>query len=482
MTLPGQTLSIRDPGLGIVLPTVRTPLWLGTSSIGTDFELKSFARKTDAVDNLGQGPLPEAVCRALDIAGGPQFAMKLTSSAAGTIGAVSPTRVGVSTGTVTTAGTPYDAYEVQVQIRKSSTGVTVGTGTFRYSLDDGDTWSEDIAIPTSMSFVIPSTNVTITFVVGAGPLAFEAGDQHDFDCVAPYFGTTQLASAVTALLASPTKAWRFMVLTGRPATASAGATLFGALATHLASFATAHRYLRALTDFGIDTVANTQTALAGVSDRRISVAYGTLKLPSSKPFAGWGMPRFPVAVSAGVRAAASLISTDLGRVASGPITGAKTTSASHDEEVQQSLNDHRIITVRTQTGLEGLYFTKGWIKAPVGSDYQKWQYGAIMDEACRVTYERQQRFVNMGLRTNADGTIHERDAARLETEVMTALDQLLLKPLNAEGTKGHVSAVSYKIDRTNNLQSTAQLLSEVAVRPLGYAEFISTQLGMALEV
>jgi len=66
--------------------------------------------------------------------------------------------------------------------------------------------------------------------------------------------------------------------------------------------------------------------------------------------------------------------------------------------------------------------------------------------------------------------------------VREALNEQLLRPTNAEGVSGHVSALNYTIDRTNNVATTETLLSDVAIRPLGYAKFINTTLGYSLAV
>ena len=479
MPIPSQTITILDPGLGLVEPSSTTPLILGCSSSGTVDALYSFSTKSAAVTTLGEGPLVEAVCTALDVAGSPVLAMPLTVNAAGAAGAVTPTRVAASTGTITVGGNSNDSYEVQVKIAASSTGVTVGTGVFQYSLDDGRTFSEPINIPAGMTYTMPKTGLTLTFVVGGGPLAFEKGDLHEFDCSAPYYNTAGLASAVTALLANSTE-WAFLVLTGTPASAADGATMFGALQTHMASFESQFRFVRAIMDAGDDTTANVITAFGGVSDDRICVAYGNCDMSSSKAFAGFGTPKRSVVNIIGARAAKALVSTDLARVASGALEGV--IAVSHDEFLNEVLDVHRISTLRSWLGRAGFYITNARLKSNPGSDFIYWQYGRVMDLACKTTYLVQQNFISMGLRTTGTGTIDELDAARLETRGRDALNAALTAPSNAEGTRGHVSAVSYQIDRTNNVQVSQTVNSDVAVRPLGYSKFITTQIGFSVTV
>jgi hypothetical protein len=484
MAIPQQTLTVNDPGLGLVEAALTKPLLMGVSdlsgatspaTVNTKITLNS---KTAAVNQLGQGPLTEAVCHVLDVAGGPVDAISMTSGTASSIGAVTPVRVSTSTGTVTTGGTALDKYEVIVEILTTGS-VAAADFEFRYSLDDGNNYSEAVAVPAGATFTIPETGVTITFVDGAGPIFHEDGDTHSFDTVAPYYSAANVATAVTALLAA-TLDWAFIILVGTPANAAGGATIFAAMETHMATFATNYHWTRCIMDGGTDTAANVVTAMNAVDDNRVNVTFGTADTASGKPFAGYGQPALEITINRGARHADDLISTDAARVASGSVQGV--IRISHDEYVTETVDIARLSSMRTWPGRSGFYFTNSRLKSAVGSDFRWFQHGRIMDQACATTYQTQQMFVAVGVRTNADGTIDERDAQRFETRVTSALRSVLTEPDNAEGTRGHVSDLSYTIDRTNNLATTEILQSEVSIRPLAYPKDITTQIGFDLSV
>jgi hypothetical protein len=477
MPIPGQSLTVRDPGLGLVPESVSTPLVLGCSSAGTVNTLYVFSNKQDAIDTLGEGPLVECVCHMLDMGGGPVAAMRLTGSTTSSAGAVTPVRTSTSTGTITVAGaTPFDAYRVRIAI--VATGAA-GVARFKYSLDGGYSYSEELTVPSGGTYAIPRTNLTLTFVPGAGPIIHEAGDTHSFDCVAPLYSTANLATAFTALLAA-TNEFSFIVLTGEHATGSAAATMFAAFDTHLTSMAAQFRYVRGIMDAGTDTTANVITALAAVADQRICVCYGDADMTSSKAFAGWGTPRLPSLVSIAGRAHASLISTDLARTADGPLTGV--VAITHDEFRTEVLDQHKISTLRTWQGVPGFFITNARLKSPAGSDFVYWQHGRCMDVACDTTVKAQFPFISGSVRTNANGTIDARDAVKREETVKNALRARLISPNNAEGTPGHVSDFGYKIDRSNDVLRTFEMRSKVAIRPLGYTKRLVTEIGFAANV
>ena len=477
MAIPGQTLTINDPGLGLVEAANTKPLFAGCASAGTVDTKYTFSNKNDVIDTLGQGPLPEAICHCLDVAGGPVDGMRLTGGTAASCGAVAASASG--TGTITVAAqVPNDAYEVIVEIL--TTGSIAGTlFEFRYSLDDGTTYSEAIIAPSGGTYLLPNTAVTMTFVDGAGPTWFVDGDTHSFDCVAPLYTTANLATGVTALLAA-TLDWAFLALVGEHASGADGATMFGVLETHMSTFANAFHYARAIMSAGDDTTGNIITAMDAVDDNRVSVTYGTADTASGKPFAGWASPAMPLVNNMAARAAASLPSTDLARVASGSLTGV--TAISHDEFRTEVLDSHRLTTARAWQGRSGFYITNGRLKSAAGSDFRYWQHGRIMDIASATAYQVQQLFVGIAVRVNSDGTIDELDARRLETRAENALRAALTQPDNAEGTRGHVSELDYAIDRTNNVLTTETILAEVSIRPLGYPKTITTQLGFKANV
>lgn len=481
MPIPGQTLTINDPGLGIATPASSIPLFFGRTSSGTANVLKSHSSPIDLRAEFGEGPCVEAAVHCLATAGGPVRVAKSANSVAGANSAVTKTAVGSSTGTVTVSGTPNDDYAVEVEITKTG---TVGTGEFKYTLERNRptaarTYSEIITIPAGGTFVLPNTGLTITFVPGGGAVFFEKGDKHSFDSTAPMWNSSDLSALVTALLADSTF-FNFMVGCGKHATAAGAATIFSAYDTHLTSFANVFRYVRGMMDAGAEGTATTITAFAAVSSRRILAAYGSVDMTSSKPFAGWGAPRQQSVGIFAAAAARNLISTDLARFASGPLPSVL--NITHDEFKTEVMDSQKFATLRTFPGIDGFFATNARLKSPAGSDFTDWQFGRIMDEACRVTYEAQLNYLSAGIRTKANGTIDERDALRIEADITGKLNAVLRQPKNAEGTSGHVSDLAYRISRTQNLNSTKQLNSEVAIRPLGYPKFIVTQLGYALAV
>jgi hypothetical protein len=483
---PGQTLTIRDGGIGLLSTQTALPLVVGVSSSGTADTLYQFTDPNELKDDLGHGPGVELALPVMREAGGCLF-LKCTAGSAGSNGAVTVTRIGTSTGTITVAvGAPRDSYRVLVEI--TFTG-TVGAGKFRYSLDRyaagaAYTWSEEITIPAGGVFAVPNAGFSITFVPGAGAVFFQDGDLFSFDSTAPHYTTTNLGTAMTALLATiGSRKIRKVFFSGRNATSSAGATMAAAIATHMATLESLGYYGRALMDMGTDAAATAKTSFASFANARVAPVYGDAAVTTMNSFAGWGTPRYPALIPVATRAAGADLSENLGRKASGSLVGV--VAIYNDEGTNTSFSEaDKIITLRTYRGENGFYITNGYLRSPSGSDFLYWDWGCTMDEICETISEAERKWLLKKLRVVADGTGHldSRDAARVESAVRAALKSKLLDPTNIEGYKGHVSAVSYSVDQTNDFLATRTLISAAAAVPLPPAETIESQVGFARSV
>lgn len=482
MPIPSQTLTIKDPGLGLVDIAPSTPIFIGVSSTGTVNALKAIQSPTDAVTEFGQGPNVEDACRTLSEAGGPVLMGRVNGSVAGANGAVTKTAVGASTGTITLSGAPFDSYDAKVEIRLTG---TTGAGKFRYALDAHGlagltpTWSPDITIPSGGTYLIPNTNITLTFVPGGGPTFFEAGDTHTWTSTEPRYVAADVDAYfdIVRLLANE---WRVVVATGKPTSAGVAATLAAGMATEMSTQQSGFRFARAFQDAGNDTTANVLTSFASFADPRVLVAYGNVARITLKPFTGWGTPKRSVLGEFAARATLEQISTHLGRVASGSLPGVL--ALTHDEFQTPLLDDARISTLRTWPSRPGFYITRARLMAAGGSDFKFTHNGFVMDVACRTVTRALQEWANKSFRTTPTGTINPLDAEDIRQAVLRQLRAELTEPINAEGKRGHVSGLNFTVDLTNNVQLTNQLNTEVAIRPLGYGEFFKTQIGFALDV
>jgi hypothetical protein len=380
---------------------------------------------------------------------------------------------------------PHDKYVASVRIKETG---TLGAGMFDYSLDDEYDFSPELTIPSGGSYDIPNTGLRVTFTAGGGPTFFEDGDKFTFETVAPFFSTTALAAAFTAIGLS-TADFAAIVLGGRPASAAAGATLFASFGTQLSTLELAHRPPAGIMDSGIDTAAATKTAYAAASHYRIMPCFtedsatsaDKCHVTSAKPFTGWSAPRKSIIHVVAPRAAASLISTHLGRFADGTLTRVKAIGY-NEEKGTAAMSAARFCTLRTWTGFEGGYYiNRPNLMSPPGSDYDLWPHLRMRDVAHTTGHRALQRFMNSKVRVRVDGAnagkILDKEALRIEGEVNAALATNLTVPDDAEGNQGHLAAVAYRVNREHNVASTNRVEGQIVMVRDGYAEEIITTIG-----
>lgn len=460
MPLPEANLTINDGQLGLVpQDTSGVQALIGTCSSGTANEVNEFGDIESMVDELGTGPLVEAAALIFAAGAGPVICVRATTSTAGAAGSV--THVGSGTSVMTVGGAALDIYDVVVLIKTDAAAVTSGLGTFVYSLDGGDNFSDEIALPVAGAYLIPNTGLTITFAAGT----LEADDTYSFTTTGPAYNLTNMNTALTALMADP-RTWFNVFVIGVPADASATAAIFSALDTALALAASKFRY----------AMATCQAA--DVADSLLITAFSALASVYVQVVAGFADVTSPISLASFKRGASFPLcarmgavnpSEDLGRVATGPLQGV--TALYRDEFSTPGLDANRFSTLRTHVGLPGFFITNGRMMCSPSSDFRFVQYRRVMNVAATTVRAAQLQYLNDSFRVDkVTGLILEADARAIEAYLITQLRTTVLQP-------GWASDVTVQVDRTNNVLATAELKIRYGVVPLGYAKTITGTIG-----
>jgi hypothetical protein len=237
MPLPGVSINVQDGNLG-VLPALGEGVHVkvGVAQQGPVNQVLAITSTKQAKEVFGGGPLPEAIAVAIAQGAGLVYAVRANAGVAGTIGTVQKT--GTGTGNLSAAGSPNDAYEVVVRITRAGGR---GTAAFIYSLDGGDTYSPEIAVPSGGTYALPGTDITLTFTNGASGTSFEVGDTYTFTTTAPAYSLADLNAAINALFAQAQLRYQFVHVVG-----AATPTVAAAVDARMGEAAQAHRYIWAM--------------------------------------------------------------------------------------------------------------------------------------------------------------------------------------------------------------------------------------------
>lgn len=480
MALPRVKTEVTDGALGLVSPGgENVAVLVGACTSGTLNVLQSFGDPTALKQTLTSGPLAEAAAFVLARAGGTVYVVRVPSSVAGAAGAVTKVEATGkdSEGTLTVAGAALDAYSVRVEVLADGATLAGGGATFRYSLDyssvdpSSAVYSPTYPVPTSGTFVVPGTGLTLTFADGAdvGVPFLNAGDAFTFTTSAPYYSSSEALAGVEAALADPSNFFK-VHLVGQPSTVAAAVTLATSLGARLDEAALAYRFLYGTVELPEDTDSNIKAAVAAVSDTRVELAAGFADCVSSLDRGGMRGVAFKAsaALASTARAAGVAPSEHLGRVRTGPVAGVL--RLYRDERVTPGLDEARCTTLRTHVGRPGFFITRGRLAHPPGSDYQRVEYRRVMDVAARQVTLDAQQYLNDSLLVDSAGRILEEEARSIESTLSSGLRAVLVQP-------GDASDAYAQVNRTDNLTSTSTLRVKARVRPLGYAEFIDVDLG-----
>lgn len=481
MSAPSLTTTVSDGTLGLVPPdnSANTAV-IGVCSSGTTEQVYAYS-SSDAIDTvkseLGYGPGPEAAAYHLSKDGSTVYVIKAdtTGGTAASCSAVVASGGGPAV-TVNTA-TAYDDYQVKILI---VAGGAVGTSTFKYSLDGGDTYSATIT--TAATYVIPNSGITIAFAAGT----YVAAEYYTFTSTAATYSTTKMGTAIDAFLNSSYDA-SLIHIVGRPSgaadtdKATAFQAMVAAVQTKLAAAATSYVYARALVD-GPD-VANDSTADAllvtafvSTDASRVLAAAGSCELTSAL-VAGRKFKR-PATWPIVARARQIPISEEPGFVGRGSLgadcrlqTSETPPTKYNDSRLRSTLHDARFATLRTHRRRQGVYVTQARLMSATTSDFQLLPHGRVMDRACAVVYETLIDYINASVRIDSTtGYILEADAKAIESRAEQALRAAITAP-------GHASDVEVTVNRSTNLLSTPTLKVKIRIVPLSYINAITDEIG-----
>jgi hypothetical protein len=365
---------------------------------------------------------------------------------------------GTGVGTVSlSSACPVDAYSVIVTMLL---GGALGTATFSYSMDGGNTVSGTILTPGSGIYVIPDVGLQITF---AG--SFTAGDTYSFTTTTASYTGTDLTNAWNALVGD-SRQWFQAHIVGAASSVANAATLAATVETLCTTAASNYRFVRALLEVPSDTDANTLAAFNATVAPHVDACAGYHNTTS--PLTGRIFSRNS-AWSVAARTAAIPPAEDPGRVQSGPLLGV--ISIGRDEFKTPGLDDGRFTTLTTILGLSGFWVTNWRSLAQAGSDFSFGQYARVMDlhrrslpagpaqVPERVAAGEQRRHRH-----------HQREGRPPHRDVHRGLHAQ--RPALV-----HDLGLTVTVDRTNNLLATQNLKSTARAVPLGYAKTITGDLG-----
>lgn len=460
MALKDVLVTIKDGGLALLAANPSAVhAKVGVASRAPVNQIVTLSDHAQIADVVGVGPLADALLDSF--VGGSRivYAVAAQADIAGSIGSV--TKTGTGQGTLTTSGSPLNAFDVVIEITADGRR---NTAVFRYSLDGGRTWSLLITVPADGIYAIPGSGITVTFnEYATDPTqSFKAGDRYAFATTAPAASVASVNAALDVLLDS-TKSYDFIHIVG--ATDNA---MWAALAARADEAFNRFRYLHILAEARAPSNAETvdqwvsalESQAQNFASTRVSVsaAFGLI----SDIATGRQVVRNLAGLYAG-RVSSIPVQKHPGEVALGPIPSIVELRpvGIHSGHIA-ALDDARFITFRTYEGMPGHYVNDGRIMASPTSDYQQVETRRVVDKASREVRLAGLRF-HKGPATPGG---------------IAAFQAALQVPLGAMLAAGEIMGGRVVIPPNQNVLSTGKLRAQLRIVPVPIMREIELEIGL----
>ena len=460
--LPGNYPQQVDGGLGAVAPDADGQRMLvGPCSLGTAGDILTISSVDDVIAKLGVGPLASKAARNLLIGGGTLFAIP---SAASTVGVITPAVGNPATPLITLAGTPNAAAQVQVVIVKAG---AIGTATFKYSLDGGQSPSPEIT--TAATFAFPGTPLTATFAVGS----YTTGSVYNFGVTAPLATVADITAAVNVALGTD------LLFEYIHICAPSDASYWTALETLGVSAENGFRWIQFLCEAGAPLAAE---VIADTWVTRIA-ALKTATYLHLTIVAPWMVvydpitDTFPIdniAAEFGGRLSGSSVAESPAYVDGGPVlnvqtvapytTGKYALTTTYTAGNALTLDQAGFTAVMRHPGRPGWYWVEGRTAAPITSDFSTIQNRRVMNKATHI--------VRMAILGDVQAQV---DPTDLNTS-LTHVKEKALSALGAMSVNREIVSGTVEVPTGQNILATKQLRMLVKLLPFGYAREIITPI------
>lgn len=149
-------------------------------------------------EKVGNTPLADACIDAVEWGASSIYCIPVKAGTAGTIGKITEDKKGY--GTFEVKGSPNNAYDIVVEVMDAG---ECNEGSFRYSLDGGNTFTEEMTIPITGEAELATTGLTAKFTDAEGGDSFMEGDRFTFSTTSPAMSNESVISAVESLINSP---------------------------------------------------------------------------------------------------------------------------------------------------------------------------------------------------------------------------------------------------------------------------------------
>jgi len=479
--LPNAFVNINNQNLGFIPDTPSgIAAYVGFAQEGAAaFDaIKTIGNNNDVRTEIGFGELADDLIHFFNNGGRKAVAVPLDITTLATLSAVTKTAVagGTGTGTITIAAVGgkkvTNKFAPLIEITKTG---TIGTAKFKFltsqpgsatiALPVTSLFTAPITIPLAGTFIMPGTNIELTFVVGAGPVFFEKGDKHNFTASLPKPITGDIESAVDELISKTNDYDQIYVCS------AADTALANSLKTKVQNAEGSpdfrYIYVSVRLPLSASAAAAVTSAVAfrvAVGDDRVQIVTGEGEI--TRPNHGDQDDRNVIGIISGRRSALP-VQSDLGRVNFGSLSDILRLRVGWTDTTIEDLDAEETVTVRIFKGLAGLRPTSGKMSDP-NSDFKKSAFRLVGDKASRIARLAGLSFVKVDI----DPADVQGSTAALANSISQNIDTQMFG-------NGEIAApVGVVIPGGQDILATETIIVQLSITPFGHSSFIQIELGL----
>ncbi len=404
-------------------------------------------------ERLGDTPLADACMDAVEWGASAIYCIPVSAGTAGTVGEIKGEKTGA--GSFAVQGSPNNAYDIVVEIVDAG---ECNEGSYRYSLDGGSTFTEEITIPVTGEAELAMSGLRVKFTDAEDGDSFRAGDRFAFSTTAPAMNNEAVIRAVESLINSPI-VFEFVHIVGASSKA-----LWAALCTLAEDFLT--KYKRPLYFVcearGIRGNESLDEYVNAMLEERKGINSMYMQVVCSNSRYQRMDGRVQEINNAGIVTGLygrAKESQSIGEVRSFPISEAKLRKLLPEgiEDYIETLDAAKFVTIRQYIGKEDFFVTSANMMSPQGSDYAYAEDVRVSNRLVRAVRAEALNELQM-----------EIDPGDIETSIINIQEQLNT-PLEDAVRDKIISSGSVTIDTENlNILVDESLDIRIMYVPMGH--------------
>ena len=341
------------------------------------------SKKLDYIKNkLGLSPLTDAVMDSIENGASKIICIPVVPGRDGTVSVIEPS-VTEESGSVSVTGKPNNAFEIVVVI--TGQGV-LNTAAFKYSINGGYTYSEELTVPLGGTYELPDTGITLSFTVD-GEKTFKVGDTYKWSTTAPQLTNENILNGIDRVKNVKAEAELVHVV------GCSNADTWAAISTLQSTLQTQYHkpLMFVLEAFEPDTGESMADYVKRLVSARKQVKNFEIQVvPSRAMYIGMD------GITRNVNLA-SVVCGMYGRTAVNQSIGQTATMAISEDkllkllpegitdDVIDELDDNGYLTFRQYDGLEGYYVNNARTLGPEGTDYKYAEDARVVNKIIRET-------------------------------------------------------------------------------------------------